>query len=320
MRTNSQSNIPGIFIYVIVCFFALMVAFAAWMVLFNPKTRNIKFSLGANAKVKEVKEISLVAPRNLNGLSKNEILRIRKDIVLKNKDLFREEYEPADNFLRNVDAGLPWLSLEDIFIYGGKRFSPNNPSYLSRLIFNPLELLPVECWESSVLGKNGVKWDNDKLTKEYLTNKEFNFYCKAAQLSWQAKERVIVSRYLIRHLIKQINQFAINPISNEKTVISINTINAFDFGFRRVRFNSFKSKNISVDDTFDKKIVINDRIETNNKICRIEGGCNEYNKDPLKLKKFEITSFPANLDIDLWRGIAKNDSVEPTLNYRIYFY
>jgi len=247
------------------------------------------------------KELYINEPVELDFLSKDEILLIRKMYVNQYPDLIEGEYSPNEKVYGNIVGGKPWWGLDGQFYYGAGERSIEGLSEESRCLVNPFLLLGVD------EGKGFRIWGNRFLVA----------YPKPKSLLWYLSGKKTIVTYDLTTFYeekKQLN-FDVDSIS-----LTLMNTNARDFGFSFLYAPPSLSKGVYPTNAcllFNKICTLKGYIHLGNS-CGYKGGCNNESPNQPELY-FYVRELPATLFCKLWKELPKNPDKEADFTYIINF-
>jgi len=248
----------------------------------------------------EIINIPMSPLKNLSGMTKEEILNLRKEAMRTSPIFSKMNYVPSSSVYR-IDDSMPWISM-----YGELHWSSatekqkiNGVSRDSLGILNP-ELLyyihPVDYYKKS---------DYVYLYKTY------NFL--PYKVTYNSSTNTITAYISNEH-----NE------NGEYLPITIADANAHDLGYRYAYMN--KSKNVGF---YKDGNYANNTLKTEIKpvtgwymhgpACGIPGGCNNYAPYWQYYNHFYLKALPARFNIKLWKNKPENVEQEADINFKMVF-
>jgi len=266
------------------------------------------------SEVSEDISFSINAPAKFNGKTRNEIYELRKKAVA-DSVLFAQNYEPSNIVFGGIVDGKPW--------YGAnsrpcsvRRIKPDEvikgDTLLSPIVLNPNALVSI----FSI----AVHTDMD-INSEFC-KAHHNYIFTPVGVNYKAKENTLEIRYRLNDTITG------NNVHKRKHDLQITGINARDAGFEYVTATNFTGG------FFFKKVWSGGQWVENHNVtqgvyrfqdyihlggsCGIEGGCNNISPRQTYLE-FSLKSFPAVMDLKLWRNKPSSPNNVADLNCKIIF-
>ncbi|MBR5303589.1 MAG: hypothetical protein IKU37_02030 [Candidatus Gastranaerophilales bacterium] len=292
------SNLLAIILVVIVVFltfFYQMLSEADFLGKIYEKN-NLK--LNQKEDISSTKEIHLSSMIDLSGLSKAEILDIRRRAI-RNSFVFSniENYTPNPR-VYNIQDNLPWISAYEIV----KNGTDNNlniavgPSRHSIMIKNPEILLGYLIPDYGFRDKK-----NEPDEVDYFFPKKLIWNEKTNTLKIYFDYRIFMQKYNFSNL----------------TVYTDNT-NARDLGFDWIYCKEKKGAVFSAINNIAKVPYKMKGLYHRGYACGLENGCNNYS--PLESEMvFKIVSKNAVLKFKLWKNKPITPLQKADINYEMYF-
>lgn len=246
----------------------------------------------------QAKKIYLKPMSDLSGLSKEEILNIRKNAL--NKSLVFsniKNYEPSPEVYK-IEDNLPWISAYEI-IKNGTKNNPNiglGPSRHSIMIKNPEILLGY------IIPDYGIKKEN------YEPDETDYFFPKKA--TWDEKNNTINVYFDYQKFMNRHNY-------SNMTIYTDDT-NARDLGYNWVYCSEksgavFKSTNNISKIPYEIKGFYHKGYA-----CGLKDGCNNYSPRQDEML-FEIVSKSATLKFKFWKNRPLTPFQKADINYIMHF-
>ena len=249
----------------------------------------------------EIINIPISPLKELSGLSKAEILELRRDAI-KTSPIFSDmDYNPSPEVYR-IDDGMPWISMYSA-IHWSKATDKQKIEGVSRDsagILNP-ELL---YYISATVGQ-------DADTHYVVLYKDFDFLPYKAEYSPGTKTiTVYIKNERVEH--------------GRYQTITLADANAHDLGYKYSYMDKYK--NIGF---YKEKLYKNNRLNSDIKevtgwymhgpACGIPGGCNNYAPYWQYYNQFYLDGLPASFNIKLWKEKPNSPEQDADMNYRMVF-
>ena len=259
------------------------------------------FSLSAAA---EIYSFPVNPPRELDFLDKEDIFRVRNDMIQSYPIFFQGNYRAdTGSVFRQIESGKPWWGLKGLLCYGPGKHSIEGESDESRFIDNPFLLVSMEEGHALVLMKED----------EYCPLS----YPEPTGISFDSDTRIFKVNYNVSAHERVIEDIAQDHHMNApKMRYSFNGRNAIDFGVpyayleesQNIRF--LNGKNLQTE-----PYRFRDFIHVGGS-CGYPGGCN--NGSPYQAEtEFQIDDYPAYARFKLWRQAPTSPDSPADLIYEI---
>ncbi len=283
----------------------------------RPPQRGGQLLLGKEAVVHGSAPIAIEPPRELDGMTREQVFELRRAAVKKNAGMVRPDYEPSSAVFGQIADGAPWWGMQGEFFHGAGERSIEGPSEESRMILNPLLLFETYFVSPSIWQKD-FAWKVKEIPKDLPPGERFPLTCPPEGIEWYADEARAVVRYDVSAWLKAVNRWAVEPWLSDEVWVDILGINARDMGLEWVYPDLDRSRNM------EKKKPPQEAWRLLNFIhrggsCRYPGGCNNGSPYQEPLDHYHITELPAKLEILLWDEEPKNTSAPPDFLWEIEF-
>ena len=232
-------------------------------------------------------EIAINPMIELDGMTKSEVLDVRRYYVRQHPDLARPNYVPSEAVYGQIADKKPWWGIEGISCYGPGERSIEGPSEESRLLANPYLLMAVT--EDTVPTNPGQI--------SYLN------YPRVLKLFWHssrdwAKATFDVGTYR-------------SVRGNHADDLSLDGLNARDYGFTYLYIDPSQTRGIQTSPLSPQPIALKQFIHCGGS-CRYPGGCNNMSPyEPHMILK--IVSLPAWVPVKLWVRPPANAQQPPDM-------
>ena len=258
-------------------------------------------SLGAMA---EIYSFPVNPPRELDFLDKNEVFRVRNEMIEAYPILFQGDYQAdTSSVFRQIESGKPWWGLKGLLCYGPGELSIEGESDESRFIDNPFLLVSVEeGFALPFMKEKGncplsypepmrISFDSDTMTFSVDYN---------ASAHEQAIENL--RKYTRTRMPKMMYKF--------------HGRNAIDFGVPYVYASEIRNLHFLNGRNLENSVYrFRDFIHVGGS-CGYPGGCN--NGSPRQQEtEFKIDGYPAYARFKLWREAPKSPEEPADLTYEI---
>ncbi len=243
---------------------------------------------------KDTIEIKILPMKKLSGMSKNEILRLRKNIV-DNSIFDYKNYSPSPEVYR-IEDGLPWIGAYEISCNGANK-NPNIGNGASREsvgILNPAMLFYLNI-NSTTFSKRNYCSEIDYLIPHKLT---YNPSDNTIRAYINYKDYYAKNKYFYNNIFTDAN--------------------ARDLGYKYSHMNKFKNIRFRHETNLSNSIVDTRSYYHKGYACGLPSGCNN-NSPYVGEYEFYLTSVPASFNIKLWKKRPMSESQKADLNYMMIF-
>jgi hypothetical protein len=254
-------------------------------------------NLGAMVPSTEV-DIVIRPPIDFDLMTKAEVLQLRREAVYWYPDLITGEYKPSEAIFGQIVDGLPWWGIAGQFYYGQGEESIVGPSEESRFILNPYLLIAVE---------PHTFWDQSRVSEAQIQQPGFTFYCEPTRLRWEpysAYAEVLYSSDCAARLGYR--------------YFDLISYNARDFNLNYIYVSYPDSVNVDKNPKPTEAYAIPHYIHQGGS-CGYPGGCNNMSPPSPPIDGLELTGFPAQIVIWLWREAPDTLERSPDMVYVIRF-
>jgi len=261
--------------------------------IFLSLAANLCFTIFSFAS--ETVDVPLNPPRELDGVSREAILNLRRQYINKISVLAPNNYQPNMDVFGQIQNGKPWWGLLGMCYYGPGKNSILGKSEESRFIINPYLLIGVEEFNAHIV--------------RFVPLAPEEFYPTPTRLTWSRDG----SMGQVTYNITSYYQKALDYSYPDTHSLYLSDYNARDFGFNYFEIDSAKSKNITA--TFDKIIPIIQFMHTGGS-CGYPGGCN--NKSPSQVDlEIKWQKLPAKIYLKLWKNSPANATQKSDMDFII---
>jgi hypothetical protein len=254
---------------------------------------NICFTIFSFAA--ETVEVPLNPPRELDGVTREAILNLRRQYINKISVLAPKDYQTNMDVFGQIQDRKPWWGLLGMCYYGPGGNSILGKSKESRFIVNPYLLIGVEELNAHIVRSVPMAPEE--------------FYPTPARLMWKRDGSMGQVNYNITSYYQKTLDYAYSDTHS----LYLSDYNARDFGFNYFEIDSAKSENITA--AFDKIIPIIQFIHTGGS-CGYPGGCN--NKSPSQAElEIKWQKLPAKIYLKLWKNAPADATQKPDMDFII---
>lgn len=242
--------------------------------------------LGDQSNLSGPVEITVNEPVELDGISREELFRLRGDLVMNYSDLIVGNYHPSQAPFGQIVSGKPWWGLMGISCRGPGEQGIEGPSEESRYLLNPFLLLGVD---------EQLAWP----TKGDC----FTVYPHLLSLTFDAQNKTATAVYDIKRLFKEWKEV---PRLFGPGFHLVN-YNARDFGYNYVAIDRKRVMNVQPEGKariFHEPIYLAGFIHLGGS-CGYPGGCNNGSPTQTDLF-FDIKELPAEATCKLWKNKPAN--------------
>lgn len=271
-------------------------------VISQSPTKNISFSLTTSEDWSDdvIIPIAYNWPIEFDGMTREQIMELRKDKIDAYKELINGEYVYSKKVFGQIQDRRPWWGLEGQFCYGPGDRSTEGLSEESRFIMNPYLLLMIN--NSSA----------------YVSNKpECTAVLPGPPLSstyYPKQNRLEITYDMNRFLVERSNMHGFL----QSKEISIVGMNALDFGFSYVYFDPQYTSGVSSivgNSAFREVQKLKDFIHLG-RSCGYPNGCNNGSPNQPEIY-FTVNSLPAYIHAKLWKNRPYDKNSEPDFSVNI---
>ena len=256
------------------------------------------------AAAAEIYSFPVNQPRELDFLTRDEVFRVRREMIKKYPVLVRGNYQAgASSVFQQIENKKPWWGLKGLLCYGPGKLSIEGESDESRFIDNPFLLISIEeGFALPMMESKGIC----PLSYPEPTRISYDSDTKTFRVDYNvsAHERIIATLSRNNHIILPKMQYAFHGR------------NAIDLGVPYVYVA--QSRNIRFLNKTNVKTApyrFRDFIHVGSS-CGYPGGCN--NGSPYQAEtEFKLEGYPAFVQFKLWREAPKTPNAPADLTYEI---
>jgi hypothetical protein len=292
----------------------IMVAYAASQLLASPRNT---LAIGPQARVDQV-AIALASAQELDGLSREKVLDLRRAAAARYPDLIAGDYVPTPAVFGQIEDGRPWWGMPGQFYHGPGEQSIAGPAEESRFILNPYLLVAAEFSGLSIwsTGRMSLAWDRARITAEQVAQPGFPLTCSPRSLRWWPSAARAAVTYDVSACVAAINQWALVPFETADARFDLIAYNARDMGFDYLYVSFADSPGIGQADPPDAPVAIQHYLHRGSS-CGYPGGCNNMSPHTPEIEDLAVRRLPARVTIRLWRTQPADAAQTPDMTFLI---
>lgn len=253
-------------------------------------------AIGNLAKIDEI-DIELHPAKEMDFMTKADVLNLRKDAVYNYPELIEGGYLPSNDIFGRIEDGRPWWGFHGVS-YGSGNKSIEGPSEQSTSILNPYLLAAPQF---------NLAWNMAFVPEAELGSARFPVQCEPYDLKWYPRQ----SR-------AEISYDAACVELGHHSAFSLIVYNARDFNLNYIYVSYDNSSNISKNNPPDIPHPIPHFLHRGGS-CGYPGGCNNISPSTPFIDDIRITGQPARAVIWFWRNKPGSVKEKPDMKFVIYF-
>lgn len=270
-----------------------------------------ELSLGKTAKSKAPVVIPATGLAKFNGITQEQLYKLRSDAVLKHKELLADTYEPSDAIFGMCESKKPWWGVYGMNLYRQGERAIEGPSKESSFILNPFRLISAEA-------NNIGLWNAKAVSPEDMKSPDFPFQWEAGPVVFDAQRNSATVLYNITKYNANLEKYKSRtrvPISfiNSFSLISYN---ARDFGLHYMYLDPQKSVGLA---RWPAHAVQITQFLHCGGSCGYPGGCNNMSPHIPELDGNKLLQLPARAYIKLWNSEPESVGNPADFTYIIDF-
>ncbi len=255
--------------------------------------------------------VTLNEPIELDGMSRDEIVRMREGLVSRYSTLLNKPYHASESVFGQITDGKPWWGLDGQFVFGAGDRSIEGKSEEARFICNPFLLIGANPWSALI-------WDTERIEEDDLSKPDFPFYWSPYALRYCPQKQALQIGYDITRFNENLKRWQHklkdrNPINRFGLV----AYNARDFGYEYLSVSTSESENIVYNANAKSPVKIEQMIHCGDS-CGCTGGCNNMSPAQRELDDISFSKLPATVKILLWRKYPGSIQAPPDLTVYMY--
>ncbi len=271
-----------------------------------------RLAIGRNAKVEGALSVDIHEPIELDGLTKDEILELRRHEVDRRPELVSGPYSPAETVFGQIIDRKPWWGITGQFYFGPGPQSTAGPAEESRFVMNPFlpvaaEFLGLSIWRSCCF-----EWDATRIGDHDLRRPDFPFYCPPEVLTWHPAESHVEVTYRVSTFLQRLNKYLVTPLQESHAFFNLITLNARDWGFTSIAIDYRHTHRISHASPSADPVQIVHYLHAGGS-CGFPGGCNNMSPATPQIDDLHVAGLPAEVRLLLWRANSGRVGAAPDL-------
>jgi len=259
-----------------------------------------RLALGRNARVDGALSIDIHEAVELDGLTRGEILELRRREVERHPELISGPYSPAETVFGQIVDGKPWWGIAGQFFYGPGPQSTAGPAEESRFVMNPFLPVAAEFFGLSIWDSCCFEWDATRVSDDDLQRPDFPFYCQPESLTWHPAESRVEVTYRVSAFLQHLNQYLVTPLPESHAFFNLIALNARDWGFTYIAVDYEHSHQISHEPPSPAPMRIVHYLHAGGS-CGFPGGCNNMSPATPQINDLSVARLPAEARVLLWR-------------------
>ena len=240
-------------------------------------------------------ELDIHSPISLNFKSRDEVLRLRTEKIMRNRQLLTSPYVPTPAVFGQIADGAPWWGNEGIFYHGPGPHSIEGHSLQSRYLLNPFLLVAPEFHDDWQF--QGTATEASPLPP----------YCAPQDLRWRTQDAYAEVTYAASCIaMRQMKKF------------DLVAFNASDFGLKYIFVSYAESKNVTKQNA-PTNAYRNPQLIHKGGSCGYPGGCNNMSPTTPAIDGIQLLGLPAFIMVYLWKEQPNSVSQAPDMRFVIHF-
>ena len=271
-----------------------------------------ELAVGEQSKEVGAVDIGLNMPRELDGMSKKDILNTRTSLVSLHPELLVTPYEPFDSVFGMIVDGKPWWGMSGSFVWGVGERSSDGPSEESRFIYNPFLLVGANPWSAEI-------WNEKSLDAANLESPDFPFTWLPSLLRYHPRRQAIQIVYDVSNFNQRLASHK-DKLKDTSSVDRFGLVgyNARDFGYEFIQVSEEGSRNIEIPKDGRHPTKIDQFIHCGGS-SGVAGGCNNMSPARPPFDELVLTDLPALAKIFLWKENPGSRRKQPDLTVYMHF-
>lgn len=233
-------------------------------------------------------------PRELDFLSRDEILEMRREVVRASGLPMNSGYAPSDEVYGGIEDGKPWWGTLGLLFYGPGSYSIEGPSRESIYLLNPPLLVGLRTTSAYVSRFRAVEGDE-------------TIYPVPVSISFAPNDNLLTIRYRLSRFDQHLRRLFPRDYK-ENTQLDLHTLNAQDLGFSTLKVTGTTN---AVFPPGPPEMPLRSLIHLGAS-CKYRAGCNNTSPRVPELE-FSYTELPASITLQL-SGISGEVGVEIRLD------
>ena len=270
-------------------FFSVFFLFACCFLAVDANANQL--ALKKEAKTQETIMIPVQGTVKLNGITTEQLYKLRTDAVEKYKGLLSDSYEPSDAIFGMCESKKPWWGVYGMYVYREGQRAPEGPSKESMFILNPFRLVSAEA--------NSVGLWRQDLPLSDVKNPAFPYLWESGPVLFNAKLATAQVWYNITKYNESLKKWysSMRVHADHVSGFSLIAYNARDFGYHYIYLDPQKS--FGVKRWPAQAVQITQFLHCGGS-CGYPGGCNNMSPHIPQLDMNSMNQLPARAYLKLW--------------------
>lgn len=279
-----------------------------------------ELALKSAARAAEV-TVPIVGLMPFNGLTIEQIYKLRSDAVNRHKNLLADTYEPSDAIFGLCESKKPWWGIQGWEMHGPGQKSIEGPAKESAYLLNPFRLISAEVCNSAGAGRSEMQtiWNPKALTAADLRNPSFPYLWESGPVQFGAARASAQVTYDVSAYNSRAYKFKDRLCQPNKQLMGFSLIayNARDFGYRYIYLDAHNSPGVRPWAT-NRPVEITQFIHCGGS-CGYPGGCNNMSPYIAELDRNSLLKLPARAYLKLWSNEPPSASSQADFTFIIDF-
>ena len=270
--------------------------------------------LGADASVSGPVTVKIVPPIELDGMSRAEVIALRRDAAARDSQLFVPDYAPSQEVYGTIADRARWWGMEGQYLHGAGDHSPDGPSEEARFLLNPL-LLVGGTFPGLSIWSRRFRW-RPEVGRASFEAAGVELHPSPRDLTVWPKQRRAEVTYDVSAWLQAAAPLIEGTVSAKRSDFELAPINARALGFRYAAIDLERTSNLEPR-TSEDPIQLQHYIHLG-RSCRAFGGCNNGSPRTPELDSIEMLGLPAEIAVRLWFGEPGSITDDPDFLFTVH--
>jgi hypothetical protein len=279
-----------------------------------------ELALGRKAKGSQFTSIPIEGLRAFNGITIEQLYKMRSEAANRCQNLLSDTYEPSDAIFGMCESRKPWWGIVGMELYGPGNKASEGPSKESAYILNPYRLVSAEVSNSKAFGGSEIQtiWNPKAMTPADQHNPPFPLIWESGPVQFNAARAAAQVTYEVSSFNQKALKYG-KYLFNPRPIMHFSLIayNARDFNYHFIYLDPQNSLNVRPWPP-GRTVEITQFLHCGGS-CGCSGGCNNMSPFIAELDHNTLLKLPARASFKLWNEEPPSVGVPADFTFIIDF-